>query len=73
MRKLTSLGAKLFLLLYCTNLFMLSHASTDPEPISSTESELDSDYHDDYVLDDIETSSPNDKGCEEGMFQCADK
>ena len=81
MRKLTALGAKLFLLLYCTRLFVVCQASTKPEHpehpelpehgSSESESELDSDYHD-YILDDVETSRTA-EGCEEGMFQCADK
>ena len=81
MRKLIALGAKLFLLLYCTKLLVLCEASTVPEhpenpehgsSESESESELDSDYHDDYILDDVETSRDV-EGCEEGMFQCADK
>ena len=73
MRLIASIGAKLFLLLYCAKLVVLDQSSSSSEQ-QDLDSELDSDYHDDYNSDDLETNQDNNNGgCEKGMFQCADK
>ena len=82
MRLVISIGARFFLLLYCAKLVVLEQSSSSSEQdLSGLDSDLDSDYHEDYSLDDLETNQGNTNnnnnnnigGCEKGMFQCADK
>ncbi len=82
-RNLSFVVAQLFLLIYCANLVTPDHvSSSEQDDHASSDSDLDSDYADseDYHVDDFvtPTSTNHDarrkvSGCDEGMFQCADK
>ena len=78
-KNLSFVGAQLFLLLYCANLVVLDHvSSSEQDHHAGSDSDLDSDYAEDYNLDDFVTATSHEShrkvsGCDAGMFQCADK
>lgn len=72
MRKSSSTALlKLFLLIYCLDVVQQCHGDSASEELDP-DTDLDSDYSDDYILDDV-TPTRLESGCEDGMFQCADK
>lgn len=72
MRKPSAVLNILFLLVYCSRLWLLGEALTTEHEPDDPDQDQDADYHEDYTLDDVATSRIV-AGCEEGMFQCADK
>ena len=60
----------LFLLVYCSRLWPQGQAY--PTELEPDDPDQDPDYHEDYALEDVPAARIV-AGCEEGMFQCADR